>query len=383
MLARLANFLDGHAAVRPEIAEAVAAMLDGDGLSPVPSAGIGGAGEIQSLSHLFAPLDNSLALQVKEGLALINGAPCSAALLADATLASVNRCSPAEEIFALAAEAFLMPLEHVAPEFEELWEDAAEAATLAALRRLLEGGARDRRPYQAPVSFRILPRLLARYRRAIAEAERASAVSLPAVTDNPVFLPPDEQHTLGRVASNGGFQNAMAWPAMDELAAVAADLCTLAERHGAKLLTGQISLLPDQLQDGPDDERYFGCLSMAAVGHAEAARHAAQRTFLPASESGGFGQNDVASPTFFAWQRQQRAGQSLEAGLATLSLIASQALHVTGRDAPPALRPVLAEIRKHVPPLEAMRPLGPEAERLARAFAARVLETDETAGVMR
>src|ERR1700690_1262781 len=57
ILARLANFLEGHAATSPLIALAVAAMLEGD--SPLPkvaATGQGGAGEILALYPLFAGL---------------------------------------------------------------------------------------------------------------------------------------------------------------------------------------------------------------------------------------------------------------------------------------------------------------------------------------
>ena len=53
VLARLANFVEGHAAVSPEIAQRVAALLDEDKMPVVPTKGQGGAGEILSLSHLF------------------------------------------------------------------------------------------------------------------------------------------------------------------------------------------------------------------------------------------------------------------------------------------------------------------------------------------
>ncbi|MDZ7748469.1 MAG: hypothetical protein U5K43_06195 [Halofilum sp. (in: g-proteobacteria)] len=112
-----------------------------------------------------------------------------------------------------------------------------------------------------------------------------------------------------------------------------------------------VSHLPDQLRDGPLDPRYLGCLPMAQVGFAEAARRAAQRTFLPGSESGGFGQNDVAAPHFFAWRAQDDAGRLLESALAPLAMIASQAFHVTGRAVPPALEPRLAQVRAAAPVL--------------------------------
>ena len=56
VLARLTNFVEGHAAVSPEIAQGVAAMLGEDRLPVVPAKGQGGAGEILSLSHLFTGL---------------------------------------------------------------------------------------------------------------------------------------------------------------------------------------------------------------------------------------------------------------------------------------------------------------------------------------
>jgi histidine ammonia-lyase len=369
VLARLTNFVAGNAAVTPALAQAVAAMLEADSLPEVPSLGNGGAGEILALSHLFQPVFANHELAEKDALALINGSPCAAALAADSAIEARRRLAVIEDIFALSFEALASPLEHVDPALDDFWDDEAESAALAALRQRLAGGNATRRPYQAPVSFRILPRMLGRLRRAIGGAERAANVSLAAVTDNPAYIPPEPGYPDGRVISNGGYHNTMAWPAMDELAAVCADLCTLCERHGAKLLDGKVSRLPDQLRDGPDDPRYLGALPMAQVGFGESARRAAQRTFLPGSESGGFGQNDVAAPHFFAWRAQAEAGARLEDCLAVLALIASQAFHITGATAPPALVARLERIRAVSSPLTGeMRPPGPDANALAEAF---------------
>jgi len=59
---------------------------------------------------------------------------------------------------------------------------------------------------------------------------------------------------------------------------------------------------------------------MIAVGHSEDARSAAQPVILP---RGGPGQNDVASPAFLAWEREQRAAEALESALAVLATAAS------------------------------------------------------------
>ncbi len=372
VLARLSNFLEGHAAISPHVAAAVTDLLNGGALPPVPVRGNGGAGEIQALSHLFGPLARSLELAEKDGLALINGSTCAAALAADAALSARRRLALAEEVFALSAEAIRMPLEHVAEELETLWDDPHDAATVRRLRELLNGGDAERRPYQAPVSFRILPRMLGRLRRAVAAAEEAATNSLSSVSDNPVFLPPDPaspEHPNGRIMSTGGYHNAAAWPAMDELAAGFADLCTIADRHSARLLYGSHSLLPDQLM--PEDTGYLGCIPMAQVGWGQAARHAAQRTFLPGSESGGFGQNDVSPPNFDAWERQDDAGRMLDAAMAGLAIIAARALAVTDRAAPGPLAALVQQVNDNAT-LDNQHPPGPEIEKLAAAFEARL-----------
>ncbi len=94
VLARLTNFIEGHAGVSAELVELVAGRLDGRPLPPVPRQGNGGPGEIQALGWLFDDVPAELALGLKEGMALINGSPCASALLADAVLttSSDDRC---------------------------------------------------------------------------------------------------------------------------------------------------------------------------------------------------------------------------------------------------------------------------------------------------
>jgi histidine ammonia-lyase len=266
-----------------------------------------------------------------------------------------------------------------------LWLDPAEGEALTAMRTLVEGGTSERRPYQAPVSFRIVPRILGRAIRARDAASRAAEVSLGSVTDNPVYLPPDGDARFpnGRVLSNGGYHNGMTAPALDDLAASWADLCTLAERQAAKLLDAKVSLLPESLRAGPDDPRELIPVPMVAVGLGEQARHAAQRSFLPGAESGGFGQNDVGVAGFFAWRKEATAGRAFDGCLAVLGFIAAEALEVTQRPAPPALQARLGFIRRHAPTITALRALGPDLGRLSEAITAEVYawrEADTAAG---
>jgi histidine ammonia-lyase len=377
VLARLANFIEGHAATTPRIALAVAAMLDGRPMPQLASSGQGGAGEILALYPLFADLAAGMDLEVKERGSLINGSPCAAALVADAALAARRRADLAEQVFALSIEAFRAPLEHYDAALDELWGDPHEAEALQGLRRYLEGAGAGRRNYQAPVSYRIVPRVLGQVRRALAAAERAATVSLASASDNPVFIPPDADHPDGRCISTGGYHNAMATPALDDLAAIWADVCLLCDRHGSKLLNGRVSHLPDLLMVGrhpsdSDGHGNVGYIPMAITGYLEQARNAAQRTFIPGTESAGAGQDDVAATAFLAWAKEAHAGRCLDAALGMLAVIASQALHVTGREPPPGLRPLVDEVRGIVPPVGEDRVLGPELGLLAERITARV-----------
>ncbi len=371
IFARLTNFIEGHSAITPSLAEAVAGLLDGGPLPSVPALGNGCPGEILALSHLFADVGSTQRLAPKDALSLINGSPCATALISDAALAAEARLQLAIQVFALSSEALKVPLTHFDAALEDLWSDPHETLALQGLRRAMEGGAsEDRRPYQAPVSWRILPRVLGQASRVLAQVREVSEQSLVAVTDNPVYLPPDAENPNGRCFSTGGYHNAKAYPALDNLAAAWADLAMLCDRQVTKLLDGAISLLPPQLRVGEDG--YVGTVGFSVLAYAEQARQAAQRSFLPGSEGGGFGQNDVAVPTFFSWRKEAEAGMCLEAGLACLAAIASQAYFVTERAAPPALRDLLAEVRSYVPPVDSARGLGPELGELAGAFSRRV-----------
>ena len=372
VFARLANIIEGHAALSPHVADAVVAMLDGGPLPVVPARGQGGAGEILSLSHLFLDLTKRVELAEKDMLSLINGSPGASALVADAALAAKARIDTVADVFALAAEAFNAPLGHFAEELEALWNNPHDAWGLRALRTRIAGGhGGARRPYQAPVSIRIMPRMLGEAHRATEAAETVARQSLPAVSDNPVVFIGGEQIGPDAVVSTGGYHNAQAPAVMDALTASYANLALIASRAGAKLQDANISLLPPFL-GYPDGRTYLGCLPMAMVGYEEELRMLAQPTLLPGSESGGYGQDDVASPVFTAWSKQERAGVLLEQTLASLSAIAMRALNVTARPVPTPLAQLAADTSRAFADDDGIEALGPQLAALASTFRERI-----------
>jgi histidine ammonia-lyase len=364
VLARLSNFVEGHAGVTPELVTTVAARLDGRPLPPVPRYGNGGSGEILALGRLFGDVPDQIALGVKEGMSLINGAPCAPALLADATLGAAHALELAESVFALASAAMAIPPSTFDRRLDALWGDPSQAAALRSLRAKLQGA--DRLPGeehpQPPVSFRILPRVLGNAHRALAAAREAAGIALPAVSDNPVFLFPEGPGELGDLVSNGGFHNGAAPACIDALTAALADLSQLAQRHVVGLQNNRRAL-PGL------DSLALGTMHMVAGGYAEEARGATVPSLLALA---GFGQNDTPAPSFLAWNRHERVRGFMVASMACLATIAAQALARPERTVPLALAPLLETVLAACPPITERRSLGPELGRLAAVLVAGV-----------
>ena len=372
IFARLANFVDGHAAISPHVAEAVAAMLSHPTQPYVPMRGQGGAGEILSLSHLFMEMASHSALAEKDMLSLLNGSPAATALIADAALSGQARLHIAIEVLALAAEAFNVPRGHFAVELETYWNNPHDAWALRTLRELTEGPQdQARRPYQTPVSVRILPRILGQAHLATDGAELIARQSLMAITDNPVVIPKHERQTAEAVISTGGYHNAQAPAALDALVAAYTNLIVLTGRMAAKLLDASVSLLPQNL-GYPEIGSYLGCLPMAIVGYEEEARMLAQPTLLPGSESGGFGQDDVASPVFLAYKKYDRVGELLEQSVASLAPIAVRALNVSNRPVPHKLLALSATVSESFPEVTTTVPFGSDIQTLTVKFRNRI-----------
>jgi histidine ammonia-lyase len=371
VFARLANFVAGNSKARPVVAERLAALLDGP-MPPVPFDGEVGAGEVLPMMHVLRGLRRD---DLEEGDAnpLANGSPVSAALAADTALQARQRLDHAEQILALSVEAFGAPLDSYDSVLDDLWGDEDEASALAVLRRCLDGAAPEGRRTAAPASYLVLGRVLGQTHRAVADIEQVASVSLRSVTDNPVYVFPDEGHPLGRAVSTGGFHKAMAYPALNALAATWADLTLLTQRHVTAFRAAAVS--GPATQDSADSAPASWSTAEAATGLGavlgglvDEARAAAMPTLLPAAVNDP--QDDVSSPVFSAYRRQSRAAECLDGALAILAAEASQELFTGGRQPAPPLQHLLGRLRAIFPPVEGTpRDIGLRAERLVAALA--------------
>jgi histidine ammonia-lyase len=362
--ARVAGFIGGGSAVRPELALAVAAMLAGP-MPRVPARGHGDPGEIIALGATFAHLEDVVALEAKEGMALVNGAPCAAAALADAALGARGRLAVLEEAFALALEAVRAPHAHLDPVLDASWRDPHETAALRSLRTLLEDGAAERRSHQVAVAFRDAPRLLGWFRRVLQQAEECAAISLSAPGDNPTFAP-DDADASARLLSNAGYHDPRAAPALNALAASFADLASLAAVQATRLAED-----PDGLAAG-EDVPYVTLLSMTALGWAEEARVAAAPTLI---SLGGSAPSDTSSPALLAWRLAEDVATCLHAVLACLDVLTSHTIHASGRRPPPRLRHRFDEVIAAFPIGSQPRDWGAGLELVARAIERQVRES--------
>jgi histidine ammonia-lyase len=368
--ARLAGFVAGGAAVRPVLAEAVAGMLRRP-LPAVPLRGHGDPGEIIALRAVFGGLEDELELAAKEGMALVNGAPCAAAALADGALAGHGRLAVADAVLALSLEAALAPPAHLDAALDAVWGDPYEAAALASLRGLLDGGHAERRAHQAAVAFRDTPRLLGWLRRAQAQAEECAAISLAAPGDNPTFVPDDHAasalavpgperadagRSSARVLANAGYHDPRAAPTLHALAAAWADVAGLAAVQAVRLADDPAGLAASEAEPG------VTLLCMTAVGWAEEARVAAQPTPL---SLGGSAPSDTSSPALLAWRLAEDAGTCLQAVLTVLGVLAAHTIAAAGRPVPPALAARAGDVLAAFPPAAHRRSYGEGLERVA------------------
>jgi histidine ammonia-lyase len=370
VFADFALIVEGSTGMHLGQAEAIVGLLE-QPLPRLPSRGTTGAGEILARMILFQHLPKRAEWGLSIGAG--NGAAVAAAMAGLAAISGQRRLALAEQVLALSAEAFNAPMEAYHPGLAELWGDRDETRALEALNGWLAGGAprEQRRPYQAPVSYRILPRVLGTAGRAVTRLREVADGALATAVTNPTFLSPSARHPEGRVLSTGAFHAGTTAPALDAVAAAWVDLAGLAHRHAIKLHKGEVSLLPDRLwrPGAPEADRFSTTyLEYVANDFHEEMRRLAAPTLMSGGEVAASAQDDVAIPTPLAFAAERRIGELLDSTLAILAVTASQALFVTGRSAPPALAPLLEVVRDSCPPVVSKRRLGDETGLVAAAF---------------
>ena len=276
MLVLRANTLArGHSGVRPEVVDALIALLDADVLPVVPSRGsVGASGDLAPLAHLALPLIGCgqvridgrivpaaeglrrvglepLELGPKEGLALINGTQAMTSLLALSCLDARRLVRVADLVAALSTDALRGTDTAFDPRLHALRAHPGQRASAANLWSLMRGSAiRDSHRagdvrVQDPYSVRCAPQVHGAVRDVLADVETKVAVEMNAVTDNPLVFPGDGGGgDDGAILSGGNFHGQPMAFAADFLAIALAELASISERRIEKLTNTAFSGLP-------------------------------------------------------------------------------------------------------------------------------------------
>ncbi len=373
----------GGSGARPELADALLALLE-HGVHPVvPSIGSTGAGDICVLAHVGLvllgegeaehggrrlPGGAALAaaglvpveLAPKDGLALISA---NAVSVAFATLALVD----AREVLEALQVAAALSMEGFRASRSPLDERVAAArpapgqeACAARLRELLAGSSAGARRLQDPLSIRCVSQTHGSLAAALDFLDAALEPELHGAGDNPLVLAGDRE-----IVSTGNFFVPALAVAADTVALALAQAANLASARVARLLSAPLTELPQNL--APPGSTGAGMAPLLKVSDALAAEiaHGAAPASLD-SRAGASTVEDASTGAPLAAARLSGLLERLRL-LASLELvIAAQAVDLAaietlGRGTGAAH----AVVRDLVGPLEADRPLGADVECVA------------------
>ena len=131
------------------------------------------------LSWLYPKLAE-VELAPGEIMSLYNGSPCATGFVTDAALTSARRFRLMLRVFALAVEAVGAPLDAYDPALQDITADPDHRNVLRQLNACLDDVPKSGRlPHQAPVSWRIVPAVLATVMRAVRMAQEDGGAITP------------------------------------------------------------------------------------------------------------------------------------------------------------------------------------------------------------
>ena len=278
MVVLAASLARGHSGVRPVVVEQICRMLNQDLVPAVPCLGsVGASGDLAPLSHVALAMMGEgdcylqdvrtrsghalratglapLALEAKEGLALINGthfmagAGTLALLDAERLFRASIRAGAMAIDGCLATDAFLDPRLHMARAQD------GQIAVAEALRAQLHGSSilrshlDDDPRVQDPYCLRCMPQVLGAALDQLRWVRTILTRELGAVTDNPLVFPED-----GTIRSGGNFHGMPLAIAFDAARVALCHVAGISERRTFWALSGhdQVSALAPFLAPSP------------------------------------------------------------------------------------------------------------------------------------
>ena len=364
MLLLRANTLAlGHSGCRPLLVDRLLEML-AHGIHPVvPEQGsLGASGDLAPLAHLALPLIGRgrvevggrevpaaealaaagmepVALEAKEGLALLNGTQMMGALAA-LFLADADRLvRTASVAAALSVEALLGTDVAFAAAYQLARPHPGQVAVAAELRHLLRDSGLQQAHHgsahkvQDPYSLRCVPQVHGAVRDALDHLRRVLDIELNSATDNPLVFPGGgvaDDGTLatggGRVISGGNFHGEPLALTLDYAKLAVAELGSISERRTALLVDARLNGgLPPFLAASPGVESgmmIYQYTAAALASEHKVLAHPASADSIPTSAN----QEDHVSMGSIAARHARTILHGVERIIAIELVVAAQAL---------------------------------------------------------
>ena len=387
LLLRANTLARGHSGVRPEVIEALLALLNADALPRVPSRGsVGASGDLAPLAHLALPLigrgellvrgermpaleglaaigREPLVLEAKEGLALINGTQAMTALLAAATLQARRLVRAADLVGAMSTDALRGTDTAFDARIHALRPHPGQQCSARNLWSLMQGSeVRESHRHgdvrvQDPYSIRCAPQVHGAVRDILDDIVARVEVEMNAVTDNPLVFPED-----GEILSGGNFHGEAMAISADLLAVGLTELGTISERRIEKLTNTAFSALPPFLVEDAGLNSGFMVAQVTAAALAAESKtlcHPASVDTIPTSAD----QEDHVSMGMGAALKLESVVRNTSAILAIELAASAQGIDLLRPlRSSPALERLHAVVRARIPKWERDREMAPDLE---------------------
>lgn len=394
LILRAHTLLLGHSGVRRELVEQILAFIEMDILPVIPCQGsVGASGDLAPLAHLALgfmgegmvihggklkkaqeALDGTglkaIALEAKEGLALINGTHFMTTVASWAVWESEAISHAADIAAALSLDACRGTLVPFDARIHRLRPHHGQGVVASNIRSIFASGPdqiveshSDCGKVQDPYSFRCVPQVHGASRDVIAHVTQIIEIELNSITDNPLVF--DEKTTL----SGGNFHGQPIAMAMDYLAIGIAEFGSISERRTEKITNPHQSGLPAFVtKNGGLNSGFMipHVVAAALVSENKGLCHPASVDSIPTSAD----KEDHVSMGPIAARKARKVIHHCQRILAVEFLAAAQGLDILKPLNPNrALTALLADIRKIAPEMEVDRSLSVEIELVAQWIA--------------
>ena len=395
-MALRANVLaKGYSGIRVETLEALITLLN-HGVHPrMPSRGsVGASGDLAPLAHLALVLIGEgetvdrvpgadalrkaglkpVALQAKEGLALINGTQVSSAVLALALAGAERLARTADVAAALSIDALLGSTDPFDPRIHAARPFNGQATSAANLARLLAGSGINASHVncgrvQDAYSMRCTPQVHGAAREALAWIRQIVVTEMNAATDNPMVFAAE-----GDIISGGNFHGAPLALAADVMVLAVAQLATISERRSERLVNPALSGLPAFLtrHGGLQSGLMMAQVTAAALtSEIKTVAHPASVDTIPTSAN----KEDHVSMSMGAALKAERALQLARSVIAIEILCSCQAIDLLAPlESSDALMKMHHAVRKLVPMLVDDRSPAPDIDAITELISDGALE---------